>query len=74
MNINNQKIVELFYKMLKVRVFEEKLASLYEEGKIHTNLYLSIGQEAVSAGAMAAINGKDKVFTSHRNFAASICL
>ncbi|WP_290771069.1 thiamine pyrophosphate-dependent dehydrogenase E1 component subunit alpha [Anaerofustis sp.] len=74
MNINNQKIVELFYKMLKVRVFEEKLASLYEDGKIHTELYLSIGQEAVSAGAMAAINGKDKVFTSHRNFAASICL
>ena len=74
MNINNQKIVELFYKMLKVRVFEEKLADLYEQGKIHTNLYLSIGQEAVSAGAMAAINGKDKVFTSHRNFAASICL
>lgn len=74
MNINNQKVVELFYKMLKVRVFEEKLAGLYEQGKIHTNLYLSIGQEAVSAGAMAAINGKDKVFTSHRNFAASICL
>lgn len=74
MNIANQKIIELFYKMLKVRVFEEKLANLYEKGIVKTDLYLSIGQEAVSAGAIAAINGKDQVFLSHRNIAGSICL
>lgn len=74
LNIDNQKVLELFYKMLKVRVFEEKLASLYEQGKIDTKLYLSVGQEAVSAGSLAALNGRDLVFTSHRNFAASICM
>lgn len=74
LNIGNQKVLELFYKMLKVRVFEEKLASLYEQGKIRTKLYLSVGQEAVSAGAIAAVNGRDKVFVTHRNFAPSICM
>ncbi len=70
---NQQKVIELFYKMLRVRVFEEKIADLYEKGYIKGKIYMSIGQEAVSAGAILALGGEDKIFSTHRNFASCIC-
>ena len=74
MGLEGQKIIELFYKMLKARIFEEKVAHYYDTGKIKAKLYFASGQEAISAGCTVALNGKDKVFTNHRNLDFCIAL
>lgn len=71
MYIDNQTIVQIFYKMLKARLFEEKAVYLKENGIIEGPLYLSIGQEATAA-AVCALQNDDVIFAPHRNFTISI--
>ncbi len=49
-----------FHSMLRARILENKLSSLYKAGKIVGGVYLGRGQEAVSAAlGTALIQGKD---------------
>lgn len=49
-----------FYAMIRARVLENKLSSLYKAGKIVGGVYLGRGQEAVSAAlGTALVPGKD---------------
>jgi pyruvate dehydrogenase E1 component alpha subunit len=58
----------LLRQMLRIRRFEEKAAQLYGLRKIGGFCHLYIGQEAVAAGAIAAIDlSKDYVFTAYRD-------
>ncbi len=52
--------------MIKIRLFEEKARELYYNGSIRGTLHLSIGQEAVAAGACLAINKDDYIISNHR--------
>ncbi len=52
--------------MLRVRRFEEKAAELYSLGKIRGFLHLSIGEEAVAAGAIAALGADDAIVSTYR--------
>jgi pyruvate dehydrogenase E1 component alpha subunit len=53
-------------QMLLIRRFEEKAAELYGAGKIRGFLHLSIGEEAVSVAAMAALTEADNVVSTYR--------
>jgi pyruvate dehydrogenase E1 component alpha subunit len=52
--------------MLRIRRLEEKCAELYGEGKIRGFLHLYIGEEAVAAGAMRALEPQDNVVATYR--------
>jgi len=52
--------------MLLQRKFEEKTGQLYGMQKIRGFCHLYIGQEAVSAGSMTALNENDNVITAYR--------
>jgi pyruvate dehydrogenase E1 component alpha subunit len=52
--------------MLRHREFEERVAQEFAAGKIPGFVHLSQGQEAIAAGAMAAINQDDYIITTHR--------
>ncbi|GAB4165820.1 MAG: pyruvate dehydrogenase (acetyl-transferring) E1 component subunit alpha [Rhodocyclaceae bacterium] len=52
--------------MLRIRRMEEKCAQLYGEQKIRGFLHLYIGEEAVAAGAMAALGPEDNVVATYR--------
>ena len=67
MGIDNQTAVQIFYKMLKARLFEQEAYRLKELGLVKGPLYLSIGQEATIAAVMA-LNPEDVIFAPHRNF------
>ena len=56
----------LYYDMRKIRRVEEKLSELYVAGHIKAPIHLSIGQEAVAAGVMAALQPQDKIVSTHR--------
>jgi pyruvate dehydrogenase E1 component alpha subunit len=54
------------YDMVLVRRFEEKAAENYTLGKIGGFLHLSIGEEAVAAGATSVLRPDDYVISTYR--------
>jgi pyruvate dehydrogenase E1 component alpha subunit len=52
--------------MIRIRRFEEKCAELYSASKIRGFLHLYIGEEAVAAGAMQALEQQDTIVATYR--------
>ena len=57
----------MYVTMLKIRVFEEKVADLVSRKEIICPCHLYIGQEAVAAGVCANLRKDDYVFSTHRS-------
>jgi|SRR3989344_5669046 len=57
---------KLYGDMLRIRRTEEKLIELFKAGHIKAPVHLSIGQEAVAVGVMAALQSQDKIVSTHR--------
>jgi pyruvate dehydrogenase E1 component alpha subunit len=64
--------LQWYESMLLMRRFEEKAAQLYGQQKIKGFCHLYIGQEAVVAGAMSALNKDDKHITAYRDHAHAL--
>lgn len=58
--------------MWTIRRFEEALEDLYSRGMLHGTNHLSIGQEAVAAGACGALADGDLITSTHRGHGHSI--
>jgi TPP-dependent pyruvate/acetoin dehydrogenase alpha subunit len=52
--------------MWRIRRFEEAVEDLYGRGLMHGTMHLSIGQEAVPAGACLALRSDDYITSTHR--------
>ena len=52
--------------MLEVRLFEEKVQELFMQGRIQGTTHLCQGQEAVSAGAVGALEERDYLTITYR--------
>ena len=57
----------MYSTMLRIRVFEERVADLVEAGEIKTPCHLYIGQEAIAVGVCAALEPRDSVWGGHRS-------
>lgn len=57
----------MYVTMLRIRLFEERVADLVEAGEIKTPCHLYIGQEAIATGVCAALGRKDYVWGGHRS-------
>ena len=66
MNIENKQILDLYRRMLKIRLTEETIARRYSEWEMRCPTHLSIGQEAVASGVCGNLNSKDFVLSNHR--------
>jgi TPP-dependent pyruvate/acetoin dehydrogenase alpha subunit len=55
-----------YRRMLEIRLFEEKVQELFMEGLIEGTTHLCQGQEAVSVGAMAALQDDDYLTMTYR--------
>jgi pyruvate dehydrogenase E1 component alpha subunit len=53
--------------MLRIRMVEEKIVSLYPEQEMRCPVHLGIGQEAVSAGVCENLSKDDYLMASHRS-------
>lgn len=60
---------QLFHSALRIRLVELRIIQLYPSDRIQSPVHLSIGQEAVAAGACAALRPTDLVFGSYRSHA-----
>ena len=64
--------LELYETMALIRRFEECAYRAYEEGDISGTVHVSIGQEAVAAGVIGALEDRDKVISHHRGHGHAI--
>ena len=58
---------QMYVNMLRIRIFEERVAELLERKEIRCPTHLYIGQEAVAVGVCAALKKEDYVFGNHRS-------
>lgn len=57
----------IYYYLVKIRQFEEKVIELYPKQEIRCPVHLCIGQEAIAVGFCVNLNKDDYVFSNHRN-------
>ena len=62
----------LLSDMIRVRRMEEKCAELYGETKIRGFLHLYVGEEAVAAGSLSALQADDAVVATYREHAHAL--
>lgn len=71
--VDEKLLLEMFRKAYTIRRFELKCVELYREGFIRGYLHPYLGQEAIAAGAGAAIGHEDYIVSTHRGHGHCIC-
>ncbi len=66
MGLDNEKLKEMYRRMLLVRIMEETHARLLQEGKIQLMGHFGTGQEAVAIGVTGPLEKEDILFGTHR--------
>ena len=70
--MEKQEYLNLYHQMVVIRLLEEKVAELYQQGKIGGFLHLYIGQEAVSTGLISTRRPEDRVITAYRDHGVAV--
>lgn len=64
--LSNNQLVDLYKRLLKPRLIEEKMLILLRQGKV-SKWFSGIGQEAISVGITAALDKDEYILPMHRN-------
>jgi len=70
--IDAERLLDLYGRMLLLRRFEEEMQRLFLKGEIHGTLHLYIGQEASAVGVCSALEGGDTVSATYRGHGAAL--
>jgi TPP-dependent pyruvate/acetoin dehydrogenase alpha subunit len=66
MDLENHLLREMYYRMRRIRRFEETAEELYKRGIVVGLLHLYLGEEAVATGVCLALRDDDYITSTHR--------
>jgi pyruvate dehydrogenase E1 component alpha subunit len=72
--LDTEQLLELYQKMVEIRLFEDACQRGFRQGKIGGYLHLYIGQEAVATGLLHAHQPGDRIITAYRDHAHALLL
>ena len=61
-------------RMVEIRIVEESIQQLYNDGHVRGSTHLANGQEAISVGIASVLDVKDSVTCTYRGHAAALAL
>jgi 2-oxoisovalerate dehydrogenase E1 component len=64
--VSDDDLLELHRRMLVIRGFEQRVATLYRAGEVPGFVHLSVGQEASAVGACWPLGPADVITSTHR--------
>jgi 2-oxoisovalerate dehydrogenase E1 component len=67
-NLSNEQLLDLYKRLVKPRLIEEKMLILIRQGKV-SKWFSGIGQEAISVGVTAVLDADEYILPMHRNLA-----
>lgn len=65
-NLSDDQLLDLYKRLLKPRLIEEKMLILIRQGKV-SKWFSGIGQEAISVGITAVLGKDEYILPMHRN-------
>lgn len=65
-NLSNEQLLDLYKRILKPRLIEEKMLILIRQGKV-SKWFSGIGQEAIACGVTAVLDNDEYILPMHRN-------
>ena len=66
MAIEKGKLIDIYRKMVRIRVFEERVVKEFAAGNIPGFVHVYSGEEAVATGACANLRTEDYITSTHR--------
>jgi 2-oxoisovalerate dehydrogenase E1 component len=66
MKLSGERLESLYTTMVKIRRFDERTVELFAEGLVKGTAHSYVGEEAVAAGACAALREDDYIVGTHR--------
>ena len=64
--LEKSKLLEMYRRMLTIRLFEEKVFELYGQNLVPGTIHLYAGEEAVAVGVCANLRQDDYITSTHR--------
>jgi TPP-dependent pyruvate/acetoin dehydrogenase alpha subunit len=65
-NLAREKLVEMYQRIVEIRLFEEKVFELYGQNLVPGTIHLYAGEEAVAVGVCGGLRKDDYVTSTHR--------
>ena len=65
-NLSDETLLDLYKRILKPRLIEEKMLKLIRQGKV-SKWFSGIGQEAIAVGVTSVLDDSEYVLPMHRN-------
>jgi len=64
--VQTDKALDIFTRVVRIRRFEERVATLSNQGQLPGVVHLYIGEEAIASGVCAALRDDDYIVSTHR--------
>ncbi len=66
MSLTKVKMIDVYETMVKIRMFEDKVAELFSAGKLPGFVHLYAGEEAIATGVCTHLTDRDYITSTHR--------
>ena len=71
MELDHNRLIEMYRRLLRIRIFEETVVNLQTKGEFPGAAHTSIGQEGEIVGACMALRDDDYMVGNHRSHGCS---